>query len=492
MLTLLIRAGIIIAIALDIRISFTNIISGDISCSSSCTTNSGGTPPVVTAPFPPLISAFTLERRYSNCIIVPSSLQRCPPQPQSGVHLQRLPSFDTSKDCSGTCHPGMSGIYRSLQVVAQHCCHHNNEDTESDLVTNRRAFLRSTAMVFTVSTVSSLITAEDSADAAIVDATDIFADNDWSATTATSATAEKGQSINVGKQIGNILTPTDEVQIRINRKTLQLTYNNRLGLELVDIEFRTNLRVRVKSVQAGSYAASQELQVHPDWIIVSINGRSVERTNAAGVRQFLIEAIQKPTNDDIVVVFRDPSLFQSQLRDMSSSGSDPMDDTIPTVTTQVGPSGDTTQRNKDGTVQSGRSVTTADTDQRITVQQLQKKSSLCTHGADIDDLLEISYTGTVVETGQIFDGSAILINNQGIPGRGNDISIFFVLGKQPLGQFPPGWDVGLIGMCAGERRRLIIPPALAYGNKGLARRNIPPNSTLQYDITLISINGLAI
>jgi hypothetical protein len=27
--------------------------------------------------------------------------------------------------------------------------------------------------------------------------------------------------------------------------------------------------------------------------------------------------------------------------------------------------------------------------------------------------------------------------------RGNDVSTFFVLGKQPFGQFPPGWDVGL-------------------------------------------------
>jgi len=75
--------------------------------------------------------------------------------------------------------------------------------------------------------------------------------------------------------------------------------------------------------------------------------------------------------------------------------------------------------------------------------------------------------------------------------RGNDVSLFFVLGKQPFGQFPPSWDIGLEGICVGERRRLTIPPVLAYGNKGLPRRNIPPNSTLQYDISLISINGLA-
>lgn len=43
----------------------------------------------------------------------------------------------------------------------------------------------------------------------------------------------------------------------------------------------------------------------------------------------------------------------------------------------------------------------------------------------------------------------------------------------------------------GERRRLIIPPALGYGAAGVPRRGIPPSATLQYDISLVSINGLA-
>jgi FKBP-type peptidyl-prolyl cis-trans isomerase len=43
----------------------------------------------------------------------------------------------------------------------------------------------------------------------------------------------------------------------------------------------------------------------------------------------------------------------------------------------------------------------------------------------------------------------------------------------------------------GERRRVIIPPVLAYGSTGLPRRGIPPDATLQYDITLVSLNGLA-
>ena len=393
-----------------------------------------------------------------------------------------------SSKCSTGAAPFLPLISAFSLGTKQHNCN-INESFEPDVFTDRRSFLRTTSVAFTTTSIVSSLLVVERADAEIVDATDIFADNDWSSFT-TEATTKNGRIATGAFQLRDPNVPTDEIQIRFNRKTLQQTYNNQLGLELVDVEFRTNLRVRVKSVKEGSYAASQELQIQPNWILVSIDGRSVERTNAAGVRQYLIEAIQQSRTDDIIVQFRDPSKFQSQLRDMSISSTSQIDD-IPTVTTQVGPSGDTTQRNKDGTVQIGQSVTTANTDQRITVQQLQKKSSSCKHGAEIDDLLEISYAGTVLETGQMFDGSAILINNQGVPGRGNDISLFFVLGKQPLGQFPPGWDVGLLGMCVGERRRLIIPPALAYGSKGLVRRNIPPNATLQYDITLISINGLA-
>lgn len=75
-------------------------------------------------------------------------------------------------------------------------------------------------------------------------------------------------------------------------------------------------------------------------------------------------------------------------------------------------------------------------------------------------------------------------------GRGGDKTLFFVLGKQPKGQFPPGWDLLLVGMCVGETRVISVPPILGYGDKGMPQRGVPPNATLLYDVKLIGVNGV--
>ena len=64
--------------------------------------------------------------------------------------------------------------------------------------------------------------------------------------------------------------------------------------------------------------------------------------------------------------------------------------------------------------------------------------------------------------------------------------LVFSLGK---GEVLRGWDQGIVGMKVGGKRRLTIPPALAYGERGSPGGAIPPNSTLVFEIELLDVGG---
>jgi peptidylprolyl isomerase len=88
------------------------------------------------------------------------------------------------------------------------------------------------------------------------------------------------------------------------------------------------------------------------------------------------------------------------------------------------------------------------------------------------DLVKVHYVGVAYSTGEEFDASW----NRGDP-------LEFRLGA---GQVIAGWDQGVAGMKVGGRRQLIIPPDLAYGDRGAGQR-IAPGETLIFVCDLVSI-----
>ena len=87
-------------------------------------------------------------------------------------------------------------------------------------------------------------------------------------------------------------------------------------------------------------------------------------------------------------------------------------------------------------------------------------------------IVEVHYVGVSWQSGRQFDASW---------DRGQTFK--FALGK---GQVIAGWDQGVTGMKVGGRRRITIPPMLAYGKRG-AGNVIGPDETLVFVVDLIAV-----
>jgi peptidylprolyl isomerase len=88
------------------------------------------------------------------------------------------------------------------------------------------------------------------------------------------------------------------------------------------------------------------------------------------------------------------------------------------------------------------------------------------------DQVSVHYVGVAHSTGEEFDASY----NRGAP-------LDFPLGR---GRVIKGWDDGVVGMKVGGRRRLVIPPQLAYGDRG-AGGVIGPGETLIFVVDLVGV-----
>lgn len=104
----------------------------------------------------------------------------------------------------------------------------------------------------------------------------------------------------------------------------------------------------------------------------------------------------------------------------------------------------------------------------------------------------LQYWDIVVGTGKVAkEGDGVRVHYTGWLANGKkfDSSVdagrpfTFVLGN---GEVIKGWDEGVAGMKVGGKRQLHIPPDLGYGENGTPDGTIPPNSTLIFDVQLLS------
>jgi hypothetical protein len=278
---------------------------------------------------------------------------------------------------------------------------------------------------------------------------------------------------------------SDEVKLQLTGEYLGLG----LGIEA----YKDASKVIVTSVKADAPVECKSV-VRPGFVLVSVGGRSVDGMALADVGAAVKQA-PRPTT----LVFRDPAAFMQ-------------------------------------TVQGAFAGTVAETaineDEILRVERVAEsgtalKAAACIRPAVAGDVCEVSYTVRVGET--VVDG---LPEVAPVGAPPSDDSFYFVLGSAGSSAaasgrstglaanngnaegrckgraLPPGWDrYSMAGMCVGERRRILVPPSLAFGAVGLLAASgssgggigggsgsgeaiVPPNTPLVIEVRLLSLNGI--
>nr|XP_057937237.1 peptidyl-prolyl cis-trans isomerase FKBP7 isoform X2 [Doryrhamphus excisus] len=100
-------------------------------------------------------------------------------------------------------------------------------------------------------------------------------------------------------------------------------------------------------------------------------------------------------------------------------------------------------------------------------EQCEKKSKK-------GDLMNVHYDGFLAK-----DGSQFYCSRSDKAGHPQ----WFVLG---VGQVIKGLDIGMMDMCPGEKRKITVPPALAFGVNG--KGPVPPNATVVFEVEVFSVS----
>ena len=105
-----------------------------------------------------------------------------------------------------------------------------------------------------------------------------------------------------------------------------------------------------------------------------------------------------------------------------------------------------------------------------------------TRRSEVGDYIQVHFTGRIgaEKDGKVFDDTR----------ERNRKPLEFQLkpAKELNGMFVEGWTEAMTGMCVGEKRVAVIPPALGFGDAGLPNVGIPAKSPLRFDIELIGMS----
>ncbi|KAM4796677.1 peptidyl-prolyl cis-trans isomerase FKBP11 [Rhinophrynus dorsalis] len=105
----------------------------------------------------------------------------------------------------------------------------------------------------------------------------------------------------------------------------------------------------------------------------------------------------------------------------------------------------------------------------LVIETLEKPES-CVDTAVMGDTVHLHYTGRL-DDGRVIDSSL------------SRDPLVVELGKK---QVIPGLEKSLIGMCVGEKRKVVIPPGLAYGKRGFPP-SIPGDAVLQFETEVMAL-----
>ncbi|XP_039673383.1 peptidyl-prolyl cis-trans isomerase FKBP7 [Perca fluviatilis] len=102
------------------------------------------------------------------------------------------------------------------------------------------------------------------------------------------------------------------------------------------------------------------------------------------------------------------------------------------------------------------------------------KPEQCAPKSKRGDLMNVHYDGFLAK-----DGSQFYCSRSDKAGHPQ----WFVLG---VGQVIKGLDIGMEDMCPGEKRKITVPPGLAFGEKG--KDPVPPNATVVFEVEVYSVS----